>query len=419
MNTILPQISRDPQLTGPSKIAVGQIFVEALGQTFDVVEYEVMNNAGAANAFGTIGLKVDPLNPNKGKLHAWVTRKSGGNFVFQSRVDKLNDGAVDILLKFATVVTKTSQILAKPQTSGTITFGVIHREIKHFDEIHDDVTSWVAAGFVTLTANVQLPGGFEGIQTETIVAAGTTHETGGTVFWSKVEDIDEAHALRTTITWDAAQTRLDSEFEPEYNFEVQSVHTIVAAGTTIAPTVGKETVIEPVNALWSIKIVKTITTSAKTAYKNIGFTFPTLLLNGAVDAVFIDAQARTFFKVNINTRQGFRAVVPALLTITFSNTVTAPPSLYQMYPRSERYNGVFFDFFCDTCLHDALSLTGTTDVDDTFWGASLTETAVANATSPTAAAYIADIATTKDISFESGPWKFGLWKNVKVSVVLR
>jgi len=267
-------------------------------------------------------------------------------------------------------------------------------------------------------------------------------------------------------TVSAWQTLTTKEFDHDLGLLVTKVESVVATGTAVpasTATVGYEQ--RQVDSHRDILTSYTLPSAFdRTTYRSDQYTWPALLAvwdgtdgaSGITPAVaadligvstFEEGPERTVFKLKVPLRDSFTemtemrvreevisaATVTTLLgagadnTATFGTTTDLGSStgtvkrarLWNPRPRDYLYDGLMVEYRLSNVLTDAMTLSFSANGSDTYYGSTATDSFSIPATNITATAYKALIGSTVCIDDTIEPWKYGLYRRRRVTVVVK
>ncbi len=269
--------------------------------------------------------------------------------------------------------------------------------------------------------------------------------------------------IYTVSAW---QTLTSYEFDHDLGLLMTKVESVVAHGTAVpasTSTVGYEQ--RQVDSHRDILTSYTLPSAFdRTTYRSDQYTWPALLavwdgtdgaagITPAVAAdlvgvsTFEEGPERTVFKLKVPLRDAFTemtemrvreeiisaATAATLLgagadnTATFGTTTDLGSStgtvkrarLWNPRPRDYRYDGLMVEYRLSNVLTDAMTLSFSANGSDTYYGSTATDSFSIPATNITATAYKALIGSTVCIEDSIEPWKYGMYRRRRVTVVVK
>jgi len=285
---------------------------------------------------------------------------TSGTFV--SRVNKVNELALEKLMPYIATITKTTQVVPAGTSPDALSFTRLRSEVLYFDTVHAQKETWDVTGFITLTG---------------------------------------------------------SKSDPETDFPVVIVREVFATNPGNSSSAGIEDEVEQVDEFHWLRTRNTISSGATVvSYDNIRYTFPRLLTGWSFDSIFLEAQGRTYPIFEPLLREEETKITVAKVTTTFHSTVQVPPVLYSFKTEPLRYDGIIFNVDLPAVLRNTGSLFVTTHEEDSYYGPLIGESFTWGSTNITASQYLGSIGQLKVVGFTSVPWRYNLFKTVKTEITL-
>lgn len=398
----------------------------------------------------------------------WVLQDRDGVSISDNSANISYDGLQSVLfdLESRAYVRLTDQEVPHAAAASTISYGVVDAQVKNERNQHRSrrITT-VATSQVTITDKV-LGTAWDQLQrfatswtvTKDMVSSSSVPTSSFYVVVGENREHNPANFKRDVYTVSAWQTLSRYEDDPEIGKRVTIAESVVAHGTSV-PTSTTTTFYEQRQVDAERDILTTITLPSafdRTTYQTIQFTWPALLAvwtgtsnpTAAVAADIItgstveEATGRTVFKLNVPLRESFTELTEVrvreqiisasdaatLLAATDNpaefgdaealGTDTLRAVIWNPRPRDFSYDGLMVELRVNNVLTDSITLSFTSAGGDTYYGA-VSEAFTITRSNISATEYIAVIGSIVCIEDQIEPWKYGLYKRRRTSVVVK
>jgi hypothetical protein len=260
----------------------------------------------------------------------------------------------------------------------------------------------------------------------------TTSDAISSNVWTRVTQ--ERYAESEAAAWQVTRARAVNashaptlttyESDPETHDPVTIAKTLVDATTaTSVNTANQETEYQAVNAVVSLKIVRTINGGSNptgyTTYKVGEYSFPRRLYGLSYNGI-VDNYGNAYISYNPNANAAQRPKCVFKVVISFPGSFTPTVASYRSFIlQAINYNGLFLNVHEGDVINDSLSVTYTTASDNPRW-TSVTDSFSFSASSPiSATGYNALKGTYLLVSAEFVPWgKFNQYRLEQIYVLV-
>lgn len=214
-----------------------------------------------------------------------------------------------------------------------------------------------------------------------IVPTGTSADSGANVWESRVEDIDDKHAEKVTVTITQLNTVEDCGWDEVLNSSVEFTETLVQtkaddcgwkeSDPVTVPVTGTFTSYEEVRCGWWVKRVEFLSHGVVHDYYDIrNYYWPPVLQNitftevgnaeGYPNSAYAENDYAARLISNVQMKEAYNGPCRAHIETSFGPAPTsANPT--QMLTDAIHYNGLLTEFSLPACLHDAITVTENTN----------------------------------------------------------
>jgi len=399
----------------------------------------------------------------------WVLQDRDGLSVSDNSSNVSYDGLQSVLfdLESRAYVRLTDQEVPHASAASTISYGVVEAQVKNERNQHRSRRlTTVATSQVTVTDKV-LGTAWDQLQrfavswtvTKDMVSSSSVPTSGLYVVVGENREHNPSNFKRDIYTVSAWQTLTRYEDDAETGLRFTVVESVVADSATM-PTSTATAFYDQRQVDSERAILTTITIPSafdRTTYQTIQFTWPALLAvwDGSdvpvaatasdiiTGSTVEEATGRTVFFLNVPLRESFTelthvkvreqiitASAAATLrdaaenTAAFGTTIdlgsdTQRARIWNPRPRDFSYDGLMVDLRISNVLSDEITLPFAAASGDTYYGYGFSESFTIPASNITASAYTALVGSIVCIEDQIEPWKYGLYKRRRTTVVVQ
>ena len=399
----------------------------------------------------------------------WVLQDHDGLSISDNSSNVSYDGLQSVLfdLESRAYVRLTDQEVPHASAASTISYGVVDAQVKNERNSHRSrKLTTVATSQVTVVDKV-LGTAWDQLQrfavswtvTKDMVSSSSVPTSGLYVVVGENREHNPSNFKRDIYTVSAWQTLTRYEDDPETGKRVTVAESVVAHGTSV-PTSTTTVFYEQRQVDAERDILTTITLPSafdRTTYQTIQFTWPALLAvwdgtsnptaavaaDIATGSTVEDATGRTVFYLSTPLRESFteltevrvrEQIISASAAATLLAATDNPASfgdaeslgtdslravLWNPRPRDFSYDGLMVELRISNVLTDTIALTFSAASGDTYYGYGFSESFTITRSNISATEYIAVIGSLVCIEDQIEPWKYGLYKRRRTSVVVK